>query len=143
MRKEENDWNMAYLCRWEGSDSAWIEWKFDFGELGGWRWCFSLRVLYFRYFPATPASLSFRAASKTYETGTVNFTITSSKSDLAPYTQSPQLQLLSSDVSGTQVTVRADLSGGNGNVAWQHAQLFRDKIPFGDSETQFELIVEF
>jgi hypothetical protein len=38
-------------------------------------------------------------------------------------------QIDTSDFSGSDVlTLSADMSGGNGNVAWQHTQLFRQGI---------------
>lgn len=45
------------------------------------------------------------------------------------------------DISNTtNVTLEAELSGGDGNIAWQHAQLFRQSLK--DIEDCFEIIIK-
>uniref|UniRef100_UPI00398F8418 peptide-N(4)-(N-acetyl-beta- glucosaminyl)asparagine amidase n=1 Tax=Pristiophorus japonicus TaxID=55135 RepID=UPI00398F8418 len=110
LRKVEQDWKMVYIARTEGSSSAKVSWKFECGSVG-------LRI----------ADVSIRSSSQTFQTGEVRWHLTSN--------------LVSVDLNGDQAThsfpdfngsteliLEAELSGGEGAVAWQHTQLFRQSL---------------
>ncbi|XP_064620227.1 peptide-N(4)-(N-acetyl-beta-glucosaminyl)asparagine amidase-like [Lineus longissimus] len=105
-RKEEHDWKMVYLARTEGSAAASIKWKFDFRESG-----------------LVVDHVTIKACSATYESGTIRWTLCS---DASCVMLDGSSQIDTMDLSGSDVlTLTADMSGGNGDVAWQHTQLFR------------------
>ena len=48
------------------------------------------------------------------------------------------ITLKSEELSGSKsLTLKATLSGGKGDVAWQHAQLFRSKMDQNDIQLKF------
>ncbi|KAM9187881.1 peptide-N(4)-(N-acetyl-beta-glucosaminyl)asparagine amidase isoform 1-T1 [Dugong dugon] len=123
-RKVETDWNMVYLARTEGSSSAYISWKFECGSVG-------LKV----------DSISIRTSSQTFQTGTVQWRLQSGAT---------QVELMGdkklhsyNDFSGvTEVILEAELSQGDGDVAWQHTQLFRQSLN-DHEENCLEIIIKF
>eukprot|EP00069_Balaena_mysticetus_P003522 bmy_16846T0 len=141
-RKVETDWNMVYLTRKEGSSYAYISWKFECGSIG-------LNV----------DSISIRTSSQTFETGTVQWKL---RSDTAQVElaggkhwtgevivkcvfSSLKNKILRSyhDFSGaTEVILEAELSRGDGVVAWQHTQLFRQSLN-DPEENCLEIIIKF
>uniref|UniRef100_A0A480TL73 Peptide-N(4)-(N-acetyl-beta-glucosaminyl)asparagine amidase n=1 Tax=Sus scrofa TaxID=9823 RepID=A0A480TL73_PIG len=123
-RKVETDWNMVYLARKEGSSYAYISWKFECGSVG-------LKV----------DSISIRTSSQTFETGTVQWKL---RSDTAQVELTGDKTLHSyHDFSGaTEVILEAELSGGDGGVAWQHTQLFRQSLN-DHEENCLEIIIKF
>ncbi|CAD7078675.1 unnamed protein product [Hermetia illucens] len=94
-RKVERDWRMVYLARSEGTAEAEIVWKFDFSNSG-------LVVRnYFLKFDMT-----------TFKNGNVNVKLIADNN--------------SENIRGSnKFKLIATLSGGEGSIAWQHAQLFR------------------
>ncbi|XP_036122073.1 peptide-N(4)-(N-acetyl-beta-glucosaminyl)asparagine amidase isoform X3 [Molossus molossus] len=123
-RKVETDWNMVYLARKEGSSYASISWKFECGSVG-------LKL----------DSISIRTSSQTFQTGTVQWRL---RSGVA------QVELLGdkilrsyNDFSGaTEIILEAELSRGDGDVAWQHTQLFRQSLN-DHEENCLEIIIKF
>jgi peptide-N4-(N-acetyl-beta-glucosaminyl)asparagine amidase len=112
-RKVENDHKMAYLSRTEDAENGSIEWKFDFG--------------------ASVKSIDLKFDTKTFESGhiRVNFLdsrgrIVGSKDDL---------------IGSNGFSIIVNLSGGNGDCAWQHAQLFRENL--NSKDYPFQLSVQF
>ncbi|XP_010638469.1 peptide-N(4)-(N-acetyl-beta-glucosaminyl)asparagine amidase isoform X2 [Fukomys damarensis] len=123
-RKVETDWNMVYLARKEGSSFAYISWKFECGSVG-------LKI----------ESISIKTSSQTFQTGTVKWKL---RSDTAQVDLTGDKNLRSyHDFSGaTEVILEAELSKGNGDVAWQHTQLFRQSL--NDLEEKcLEIIIKF
>lgn len=123
-RKVEKDWNMVYLARKEGSSFAYISWKFECGSAG-------LKV----------DTVSVRTSSQTFETGSVRWKL---RSETAQVNLLGDRNLRSyNDFYGTtEVTLEAELSRGDGDVAWQHTQLFRQSL--NDSgENSLEIIITF
>ncbi|XP_067915959.1 peptide-N(4)-(N-acetyl-beta-glucosaminyl)asparagine amidase [Heterodontus francisci] len=110
VRKVEQDWKMVYIARTEGSSYAKVTWKFECGSVG-------LKI----------DNVSVRSSSQTFQTGNVRWHLNSN--------------LVSIDLSGdqgthsfpnfngsTELILEAELSGGEGDVAWQHTQLFRQSL---------------
>ncbi|XP_021534482.1 peptide-N(4)-(N-acetyl-beta-glucosaminyl)asparagine amidase isoform X2 [Neomonachus schauinslandi] len=123
-RKVETDWNMVYLARREGSSYAYISWKFECGSVG-------LKV----------DSISIRTSSQTFQTGTIQWKL---RSETAQVELSGDKTLHSyHDFSGaTEVILEAKLSRGDGGVAWQHTQLFRQSLN-DHEENCLEIIIKF
>lgn len=115
-KKIEHDWRMVYVARKEGSSSnnpGEISWRVDLTDVD-WR------------------SIDIHLKAQLYQTGVVDLTIfptdspharihlpvnhlnTVNRNELPPHTNN--------------ITITASLSNGNGNLAWQHAQLFRQSI---------------
>ena len=52
------------------------------------------------------------------------------------------ITLKSEELSGSKsLTLQVSMSGGKGNLAWQHTQLFRTKMDDNET-TQFRLIIQ-
>ncbi|XP_019880474.1 peptide-N(4)-(N-acetyl-beta-glucosaminyl)asparagine amidase [Aethina tumida] len=115
-RKEETDWKMVYLCRTEGSDKATISWKFNVT---------SGMVI-------DTIDLTFDWT--VFETGIVETVI--SAENLIIQISKDVKAISHKMLSGkTEFIISAILKNGNGDMAWQHTQLFRqasdcDKFPF-------------
>ncbi|XP_038653255.1 peptide-N(4)-(N-acetyl-beta-glucosaminyl)asparagine amidase [Scyliorhinus canicula] len=110
VRKVELDWKMVYIARAEGSSYAKVSWKFECGSVG-----------------LSIDNVSIRSSSQTFQTGNVRWHLNSN--------------LVSVDLNGdqgthsfpnfngsTELILEAELSGGEGDVAWQHTQLFRQSL---------------
>ncbi|KAF7267653.1 hypothetical protein GWI33_019142 [Rhynchophorus ferrugineus] len=110
IRKEEKDWKQVYLSR-ESSDSMGsIAWKFDIKVKS--KTLDTIKVS----FPFT-----------TFENGEVNAKLFS-KDAREEIPKDSKLLITQKFSSQTDITVIANLGGGTGDVAWQHAQLFRQKL---------------
>lgn len=122
-RKEERDWNMAYLCRTEGSCRGRVSWRVDLSVVG-------LKV----------RSVTVTAHTQTFESGSVLWRIQSGPiteeftGDGRPHTV-PALS------GSSDFIIAAELSGGDGDVSWQHAQIFRQSLK-EKNEASFEILVE-
>uniref|UniRef100_A0A2K5MTR6 Peptide-N(4)-(N-acetyl-beta-glucosaminyl)asparagine amidase n=1 Tax=Cercocebus atys TaxID=9531 RepID=A0A2K5MTR6_CERAT len=123
-RKVETDWHMVYLARKEGSSFAYISWKFECGSVG-------LKI----------DSISIKTTSQTFQTGTIEWKL---RSDTARVELTGDNNLHSyADFSGaTEVILEAELSRGDGDVAWQHTQLFRQSLN-DHEENCLEIIIKF
>ncbi|KAJ8941940.1 hypothetical protein NQ318_013273 [Aromia moschata] len=105
-RKEEKDWKMVYLTRREGSSSGKISWKVELVEC-------------IKHIDAV--SLNFDYA--TFENGVIKTEV--SFDNCSMLVPNGETKFSVKDVCSSSVTITASLSGGKGDVAWQHAQLFR------------------
>ncbi|XP_044533850.1 peptide-N(4)-(N-acetyl-beta-glucosaminyl)asparagine amidase isoform X3 [Gracilinanus agilis] len=114
----------VYLARKEGSSSAFISWKFEFGSVG-------LKV----------DTISIRTCSQTFSSGKIQWKL---RSDTAQVELAGDKGLHSyRDFSdATEVILEAKLSGGDGDVAWQHTQLFRQSLN-DRGENCLEIIIKF
>ena len=110
-RKEEQDWKMVYLARSEGADTGKVVWQFDVRSLQ------NLCV----------DQVEIVVGSACFETGRVQWTLSDTRSNSVVV--SPGCRQVFDVFSGcTELRLSAELSGGSGRSAWQHAQLFRQSL---------------
>ena len=128
-RKVEHDWDMVYLAREEGANKASITWALDLSKT-------NLSV----------KTVELLVNSKTYENGRIIWQLCGANQCILPM---PGVTLNSEQMNGSkELKVSAMLSGGKGDVAWQHTQIFRtEMIKDGDSvsnniKPQFKLVVK-
>ncbi|XP_005937554.1 peptide-N(4)-(N-acetyl-beta-glucosaminyl)asparagine amidase [Haplochromis burtoni] len=121
-RKVEHDWQMVYLARTEGSPAGGISWKFDFAPAG-------MKI----------KSVSIMASSQTYHSGKACWHLRSGPFT-AEFSGDGSAQSFSSLCGSSEFIVAAEVSGGTGETAWQHSQLFRQSLKETEEST-FEVIV--
>ncbi|KAK1880171.1 Peptide-N(4)-(N-acetyl-beta-glucosaminyl)asparagine amidase [Dissostichus eleginoides] len=121
-RKVEEDWQMVYLARTEGSSSGKVSWKFDFSLAG-------MKV----------SSVSISAKSETFHSGSVCWTLQAGERTAA-FTGDGKMQDLPSVSGCSEFIIEAGLSGGEEETAWQHSQIFRQSLKETE-EPSFEILV--
>ncbi|XP_034069723.1 peptide-N(4)-(N-acetyl-beta-glucosaminyl)asparagine amidase isoform X2 [Gymnodraco acuticeps] len=121
-RKVEEDWQMVYLARTEGSSSGKVSWKFDFSSAG-------MKV----------SSVSVSAKSETFHSGSVCWTLQAGERTAA-FTGDGKMQDLPSVSGCSEFIIEAGLSGGEEETAWQHSQIFRQSLKETE-EPSFEILV--
>ncbi|CAJ1084132.1 peptide-N(4)-(N-acetyl-beta-glucosaminyl)asparagine amidase [Xyrichtys novacula] len=121
-RKLEEDWQMVYLARTEGSSQGKISWKFDFTSAG-------LKI----------KSVSIMASSQTFHSGRVCWHVHAGLIT-SEFSGDGKMQSLQSLSGSSEFTVVAGLSGGEGDASWQHSQLFRQSLKEME-ESSFEIFV--
>lgn len=112
-RKVEHDWKQAYLARREGAAMGSVTWKV----------CAGAGLLL--------SELRLRANTELYENGRLMWSL--SWDDHPPMTidfESNTLKVegVTLGLSCRSMVLRAQLSGGSGDVAWQHSQLGRQPL---------------
>lgn len=112
-RKEELDWKTVYLARTEGSAVGKIEWKFNFESCG-----------------AAVSQIQVRCPFTVYENGTVQWFLCDENNCQKIPDGKEFITQASPGV--TEFTLRSELGNGKGNLAWQHAQLFRQSTDSRD-----------
>ncbi|KAM8883871.1 peptide-N(4)-(N-acetyl-beta-glucosaminyl)asparagine amidase isoform 2-T2 [Synchiropus picturatus] len=121
-RKVETDWQMVYLAREEASATGRISWKFDFSPAG-------MKV----------QSVSIMASCKSFHSGRVCWHVDAGKTRAEFFGNGVMYPLLA--LNGcSEFTITAELSGGEGETSWQHAQLFRQSL--SEDVVSFEIIVQ-
>lgn len=122
-RKEESDWQMVYLARTEGSSTGRVSWKVDLSPVG-------MKI----------KSVTVMALSQTFHSGTVCWKLLSGQTS-ADFSGDGKVQSFPSLSGSTEFIIVAELCGGDGDAAWQHAQLFRQSLKETD-EPSFEILVQ-
>lgn len=112
-RKVEPDHKQAYLARTEDSATGELQFSFDFTD-------------------SRIKSIDLKFDTKTYESGAVQVEFINANDKV---TDKDQL------INASKFRLSARLSGGKGDVAWQHAQVFRQSL--NDAEFPFQLLVKF
>uniref|UniRef100_W5KU87 Peptide-N(4)-(N-acetyl-beta-glucosaminyl)asparagine amidase n=1 Tax=Astyanax mexicanus TaxID=7994 RepID=W5KU87_ASTMX len=122
-RKEEHDWQIVYLSRTEGTSLGKLCWRFVCAPVG-------MKI----------KSVSIRAISQTFHSGTVRWSLRSAQTSVE-FPGDGKMHSVAGLSESTELVVEAELSGGDGDAGWQHAQLFRQNMK--ETETSsFEIIVE-
>ncbi|KAK6323927.1 hypothetical protein J4Q44_G00062660 [Coregonus suidteri] len=123
LRKLENDWQMVYLARTEGSSSGNISWKLD---------CAPVRMKI--------KTVSVRACSQTFHSGTVRWSLQSGQ-NTTEFSGDGEMHLVVGLSGSSELVVEAELAGGEGESSWQHSQLFRRSLNELE-ESSLEILVE-
>ncbi|KAM8840368.1 peptide-N(4)-(N-acetyl-beta-glucosaminyl)asparagine amidase isoform 2-T2 [Spinachia spinachia] len=121
-RKVEDDWQMVYITRTEGSSVGKISWKFDFTPAG-------LKI----------KSVSITASSQTFHSGQVCWHLEAGQST-TEFPGDGKTQSFQSLSGSSEFIVAAILGGGEGESSWQHSQLFRCSLKETE-ECSFEILV--
>lgn len=121
-RKVETDWKMTYLSRTESSPTGSISWQVDLSSC-------DLEI----------DSVTVVATSETFHSGRVEWKLSGDEESQSEILSGGRESTITSVLSGSKtLKLTATLSGGKGNVAWQHAQLFRQPL---DSQSDYPLDV--
>ncbi|KAM4631215.1 peptide-N(4)-(N-acetyl-beta-glucosaminyl)asparagine amidase [Polymixia lowei] len=122
-RKVEDDWQMVYIARTEGSSSGRVSWKFDFAPVG-------MRV----------KAISVMARGQTFHSGRLSWSLRSSLTT-AEFSGDGRMQSFPSLSGSSELVIEAELSGGEGESSWQHSQLFRQSLQETE-ESSFEILID-
>ncbi|XP_042363102.1 peptide-N(4)-(N-acetyl-beta-glucosaminyl)asparagine amidase [Plectropomus leopardus] len=118
-RKVEEDWQMVYIARSEGSSEGRISWKFDFAPGG-------MKI----------KSVSILASSQTFHSGKVCWHLQAGQIT-TEFSGDGKMQSFQSVSGSSDLIVVAELSGGE---SWQHSQLFRQSLKETE-ESSFEILI--
>lgn len=112
-RKVESDHQMAYLSRTEESTNGSMQFKFDFTG-------------------CTIKSIDMKFETKTFESGKITLELLDALGKIVTKDQI---------VGNSKFSIKVTLSGGYGDCAWQHAQVFRQSLASNDFP--FTLAINF
>lgn len=110
-RKVEHDHKQAYLARTEDSSQGLLQFKFDFTG-------------------ETIKSIDLKFDTKTFENGTIDMEFLDASD-----------RIIRKDQLVSKFSIRVRLSGGKGDCAWQHAQVFRQTL--ASIDFPFQLSIKF
>ncbi|CAJ0927387.1 unnamed protein product, partial [Mesorhabditis belari] len=120
--KKEFDWKKAYLCRKEGKDEGEICWTVDLTGL-----------------KAKRAFLKVDGMA-TFEGGKLTMTVCA---DDVCMRVPASGELIFDDPPSTMLQIKAHLSGGRGENAFQHTQLFRASLVEATETSQMQIEIDF
>ncbi|XP_046482236.1 peptide-N(4)-(N-acetyl-beta-glucosaminyl)asparagine amidase [Neodiprion pinetum] len=117
-RKVENDWKMVYLARSPENQSGNISWNFEISDS-------KLEI----------SNLSLRAIAAVFHGASIEWKIQgfyrNGQTKVVPINDSKEFK--TEQLNGTfKISLSATLSGGEKDLAWQHAQLFRQSLDSTD-----------
>ncbi|TDH04368.1 hypothetical protein EPR50_G00152750 [Perca flavescens] len=121
-RKVEDDWQMVYIARTEGSSMGKISWKFDFAPAG-------MKI----------KSVSIMASSQTFHSGKVCWHLQAGQIT-TEFSGDGKMQSFQNLSGSSEFTVVAGLRGGEEETSWQHSQLFRQSLKETE-ESSFEILI--
>lgn len=113
-RKEELDWKMVYLVRSPKNEVGFLSWTFELSDE-----------------KLVMSKLKLNALIGTFQSGNVKWEIKKffpQGSEIEKFTINTSENFEIDLKKAVRVNVKAILSGGNGELAWQHAQLFRQSL---------------
>ncbi|XP_012288897.1 peptide-N(4)-(N-acetyl-beta-glucosaminyl)asparagine amidase [Orussus abietinus] len=119
-RKVEEDWRMAYLSRSPGVDVGTIKWTILTTD-----WIASINSIELK---AVTATFNENAMIK----WTLELYIGDKQLNALSINDSTVLRFTESEHKVDKIILTATLSGGHGDLAWQHAQLFRQDLASKD-----------
>lgn len=121
-RKEELDWKNVYLCREKNCDKSTIEWRFDFSSTG--LVVQDIKLIY---------------TTALFNTGQVEWNLIGNNLTVNLPVIENMKEVVIDQMSGTDfITLNASLSGGSGDTAWQHSQIFRQSM--NDEGYPFQIV---
>ncbi|KAL4089067.1 hypothetical protein QTP88_024141 [Uroleucon formosanum] len=121
-RKEELDWKNVYLCREEYCKKSTIEWRFDFSSSG--LVIQDIKLIY---------------TTALFNTGQVEWKLIGNNLTVNLPTIENIKEVIVDKMEGADfITLNATLSGGSGDSAWQHSQIFRQSIT--DQDYPFQIV---
>lgn len=119
-RKVERDWEMVYLARTETASTGHITWQIDLNSCD-----------------LVIDSVTVIARSDTFQTGRVDWKLSGDEESQVEMLSGGQESTITSVLSGSKtLKLTAAFSGGKGDVAWQHAQIFRQSF---NSQSEYPL----
>ncbi|XP_014205017.1 peptide-N(4)-(N-acetyl-beta-glucosaminyl)asparagine amidase [Copidosoma floridanum] len=116
-RKEEQDWNMVYLARSPGSAAGEVTWTLVVEDTAN---------VHVDSVKLQAVTATFNGAALRWKiTGIIGSNVGESKVVVVDSSENFETQ----DLKGAiKLSVSVTMSGGEGDVAWQHAQLFRQSL---------------
>lgn len=107
--KREKDWKMVYLARMENTDHGSISWCIDLSDT-----------------ELVVQNVDVKVTSKVYNSGKAMFSICSGDECIRVNKNGGSARLETAALAGSRkLHLNVNLCGGEGSVAWQHAQIFR------------------
>lgn len=120
-RKEELDWKIVYLCREENCEKSTIEWRFDLTSTG-----------------LVIQNIALTYTTALFNNGQVEWKLASNSLIMNLPVIKNIKEIIVDQMDGSDfITLSACLSGGSGDVAWQHSQIFRQTA--NDQEYPFQI----
>ncbi|XP_066531428.1 peptide-N(4)-(N-acetyl-beta-glucosaminyl)asparagine amidase-like isoform X2 [Hoplias malabaricus] len=122
-RNEEDEWQTVYLSRKECNPSGKVSWKLNCAPVG-------MKI----------KAVSVRTFSQTFHSGSVLLRVRSGETRVM-FPGDGELRPLKHLSGFSELVLEAELSGGDGMLAWQHAQIFRQTLKETE-KISLDLIVE-
>lgn len=123
-RKEEHDWKVTYLCRSPGVTSGKVKWYFVVTKPN----------LYVKTFHLQATIKIFHEANVSWEVEAIFDNVNQNKSVILPISDVSDYH--TDQLKGAvKLILTVTVSGGQGNCAWQHAQIFRQSLESKDDKS--------
>ncbi|XP_014602120.1 PREDICTED: peptide-N(4)-(N-acetyl-beta-glucosaminyl)asparagine amidase [Polistes canadensis] len=116
--KVENDWKMAYLTRSAGAEYGYLKWSFEVRNPN----------LYVNTLNLQAKTTVFQNAKIVWEVEGIFPSIKKKNTSVIIPISTPNDFTTEKLKGAKQLNITVKLSGGEGSIAWQHAQLFRESL---------------